>query len=82
MPGDIGNVTLHSRERGGKLNFDQISYTTDCVREVAKILEIPMAKAISHLRAIDGGFPAIYKEARKDKQRLTARSLAKKMCLK
>ena len=68
MAGDEGRVSLRARERGGKLNFAQISYTTDCVREVASRLDMPMVKAIGELRA-KGAFARIYREARSKVQR-------------
>lgn len=68
MAGDEGRVSLRARERGGKLNFAQIGYTTDCVREVASRLDIPMVKAIGELRA-KGAFAHIYREARRKVQR-------------
>lgn len=66
--GDKGLVNLRTREQGGKLNFSQISYTTDCVREVANSLDIPMVKAIGELRE-RGAFAVIYKEAKRKVQR-------------
>ena len=59
------NVTLRHRERGGKLNFTQVAYSTDCVREAANILEIPMAEAIGRIQGVKDGFAIIYREARK-----------------
>lgn len=64
MAGDERTVGLRARERGGKLNFAQISYATDCVREVANQLDVPMAKVIASLRN-SGAFQQIYREARK-----------------
>lgn len=77
MAGDERNVGLRARERGGKLNFAQISYTTDCVREVAERMDIPMAKAIDGLRK-KGAFKTIYKEARKEIRR-PAKVLAREL---
>lgn len=68
MAGADKSVVLHLRERGGKLNFAQISYTTDCVREVAVQLDLPMVKAITILRELEA-FNYIYKEARKASRR-------------
>lgn len=68
MAGDEGHVTLRTRERGGKLNFAQICYATDCVREVATRLDIPMVKAIGELRS-KGAFALIYREARRKVQK-------------
>lgn len=67
-PGEEGLVNLRTRERGGKLNFAQISYTTDCLREVAKRLDMPMVKVIGELRA-KGAFLHIYREAKRKVQR-------------
>lgn len=63
--GDRSDVVLRPRERGGKLNFSQVSYSTDCVREIANILDIPMAAAISKIQDLQGAFTRIYREARK-----------------
>jgi len=63
--GSNGNVTLRPRERGGKLDFLQVAYSTDCVREVANILDLPMAVAIGRIQEIKGAFTTIYREARK-----------------
>ena len=68
MAGDERVVSLRARERGGKLNFAQISYATDCVREVADRMEMPMAKVIGLLRE-SGAFQLIYKEARRATRR-------------
>lgn len=68
MAGDDRNVSLRARERGGKLNFAQISYATDCVREVANRMDMPMVKVIASLRE-SGAFKAIYSEARKVSRR-------------
>lgn len=68
MAGNDRNVGLRARERGGKLNFAQISYTTDCVREVAERMDMPMATVIGILRQSDA-FQSIYKEARKTDRR-------------
>ena len=51
-PGIDGHVTLRTREHGGKLNFDQISYTTDCIREVANVWNISILAATRRLRDI------------------------------
>ncbi len=59
------NVILLPRKRGGKLNFIQIAYSIDCVKEIAKILDIPMVIAIDRIREIKGAFECIYREARK-----------------
>lgn len=63
--GSNGNVTLRPRERGGKLDFLQVAYSTDCVREIANILDIPMAVAIGRIQEVKGAFACIYREARK-----------------
>lgn len=68
MAGDERNVSLRARKRGGKLNFAQISYTTDCIREVAERMDLPMVKVIDTLRKRDA-FQVIYKEARKTVRR-------------
>lgn len=68
MAGDEIEVGLRAIERGGKLNFAQISYATDCVREVANHLDMPMAKVIGSLRN-SGAFQQIYREARKISRR-------------
>lgn len=70
-PGTQRQVSLRTRERGGKLNFLQISYTTDCVREVANRLDMPMVQAIGELRA-KKAFARIYREARKSERRPAA----------
>lgn len=67
--GSKENVTLRPRERGGKLDFLQVAYCTDCVREIAKILNLPMAVAIGRIQEIKGAFTTIYREARKTVQR-------------
>lgn len=77
MAGDGENISLHARERGGKLNFAQISYTTDCVREIANMMDVPMFKAIDALRE-QGVFPYIYREARKISRR-SAKKLASEL---
>ncbi|MCR5394121.1 MAG: hypothetical protein K6E86_01840 [Bacteroidales bacterium] len=68
--GTKDKVNLSSRHRGGALkNFAQVSYSTDCVREIANALDISMADAIGRIRAVDGAFENIYREARKPEQR-------------
>lgn len=67
--GDKGSVALRPRERGGKLNFSQIAYSTDCVREIANILDIPMAIAIGRIQNVHGAFASIYRESRKSVKR-------------
>ena len=67
--GDKGAVALRPRERGGKLDFKQIAYSTDCVREIANILDMPMARAIGRIQEVKGAFAAIYREARKTVKR-------------
>lgn len=62
--GEDRSVGLRARGKGGKLNFDQICYATDCVREVARRMDMPMAKVIGSLRE-NNSFQSIYKEARK-----------------
>lgn len=64
MPGDEKKIELRAREKGGNLNFAQISYATDCVREIANRKDIPMVKMIDVLRK-NNAFLLIYKEARK-----------------
>lgn len=66
--GADGHLVLRARERGGKLNFAEISYATDCVREVASLLDMPMVKVIGELRA-KGAFVHIYREARRKVRR-------------
>ena len=61
-------VILRARKRGEKLDFSQISYSTECVREIAARLEMPMAQAIDSIRA-KNAFPIIYREARKTNRR-------------
>lgn len=63
------SVILRPRERGGKLDFSQVSYSTDCVREVANILDIPMAIAIDRIQNVQGALASIYREARKPVKR-------------
>lgn len=65
MAGDKGSVALRPRERGGKLDFTQIAYSTDCVREIANVLDLPMALAIGRIQEVKGAFAIIYREARK-----------------
>ncbi len=65
-PGSTANVGLTSRGRSRKLNFRQISYSTDCVREYANIHDIPMAVAIGRLQTKNHALNAILAEARKD----------------
>lgn len=77
LAGGEGRVSLRARERGGKLNFAQICYTTDCVREVANRLNMPMASAIGVLRE-RGAFIKIYREARKREQK-SARVMAREL---
>lgn len=59
------NVTLRPRKRGGKLNFMQVAYCTDCVKAIADILDIPMTIAIGRILEVKGAFTYIYREARK-----------------
>lgn len=77
MAGDEKEVCLRSREKGGKLNFSQISYATDCVREFANRMDVPMAKVIGTLRQ-SGAFQLIYKESRKVNKK-TAKMLAREL---
>ncbi len=44
-------------------------YSTDCVREIAKILDIPMALAIGRIQNVHGAFASIYRESRKSVKR-------------
>ncbi|MDY3266633.1 MAG: hypothetical protein SOX26_03755 [Phocaeicola sp.] len=63
-PGENRTITLESRPRGGKLNFKEISYVTDCIREIANRKDLPMVNVIEILRRNDA-FKLLYKEAHK-----------------
>lgn len=77
MAGNEREIGLRAREKGGKLNFAQISYATDCVREIANRMDMPMVKVIGALRQ-NGTFPLIYREARKMTPK-TAKMLAREL---
>ena len=51
------------------MDFRQIAYSTDCVREIASMLEVPMAVAIGRIQSMKGAFASIYREARKEERR-------------
>ncbi len=63
-PGNQANARLVSRKRNRNLNFKQIRYSTDCIREYANMHEVPMAEAVSMLQAKEQAMNTIFTAAR------------------
>lgn len=65
-PGNQANARLANRKRSRNLNFKQISYSTDCIREYANMREVPMVEAVRMLQTNERAMNTIFAAARQE----------------